>query len=60
MTEFTNAIAKHLLKSERTGRPVSFVPVDVSTYTAAQVADIKAFVSGLPSADQARIFFVGE
>ncbi|MFC5910046.1 hypothetical protein [Streptacidiphilus monticola] len=56
---FTRSITNHLLKTERTGRAVSFVPVDVSTYTADQIGQIKQFISGLSAADQARVFLVG-
>lgn len=57
--KFCKSIASHLLKTDARGRPVSFVPVDLSTYTAEQIAQIKNFVSGLTEAEQARIFFIG-
>jgi hypothetical protein len=50
----------HLLKTEKSGRFVSFIPVDVTTYTADQIRAIKAAVKELPEADQARIFYVGD
>ena len=50
----------HLLKSDVKGRPVSFIPVDVSTYTVDQISQIKAYISGLTSAEQARVFLVGD
>ncbi|MGW2812676.1 hypothetical protein [Streptomyces sp. NPDC001415] len=58
--QFMKSVRAHLLKTEKTGRFVSFVPVDVSTYTAEQIGAIKAAVKELPEADQARIFFVGD
>ena len=58
--QFVNSIKAHLLKTEKSGRFVSFIPVDVSTYTADQIKAIKAAVKGLPEADQARIFYVGD
>ncbi|MFF4013853.1 ricin-type beta-trefoil lectin domain protein [Streptomyces sp. NPDC001843] len=58
--QFVKSIKAHLLKTEKSGRFVSFVPVDVSTYTAEQIKAIKAAVKELPEADQARIFYVGD
>ncbi|MCX3063059.1 RICIN domain-containing protein [Streptomyces beihaiensis] len=58
--QLMNAIKGHLLKTEKSGRFVSFVPVDVFTYTAEQISEIKTAVKGLPQADQARIFYVGD
>ncbi|MFJ9564681.1 hypothetical protein ACIRQQ_32170 [Streptomyces fuscichromogenes] len=54
--QFVNSIKAHLLKTEKSGRFASFIPVDVSTYTADQIKAIKAAVKGLPEADQARLF----
>jgi hypothetical protein len=60
VAKFTQSIASHLLKSDVKGRPVSFIPVDVSTYTVDQISQIKAYISGLTSAEQARVFLVGD
>ncbi len=57
---FVKSIKAHLLKTEKSGRFVSFIPVDVTTYTADQIRAIKAAVKELPEADQARIFYVGD
>jgi hypothetical protein len=57
--QFTNSIKKHLLKMDRNGRPVSFIPVDVNTYSAGQIAQIREFIATLTASERARIFLVG-
>jgi hypothetical protein len=58
LKSFTDSIVDHLRKSESGGRPVSYIPIDTTQFTADQIAQIKNFVNGLSPAEQARIFYV--
>jgi Ricin-type beta-trefoil lectin domain len=58
--KFTRSIKSHLLKSDRNGSPVSFIPVDVSTYDAGQISQIKDFIGNLTASERARVFIVGD
>ncbi|GAA1928406.1 hypothetical protein GCM10009753_72670 [Streptantibioticus ferralitis] len=60
VTKFMASIRAHILKTDNKGRLVSFIPVDVNTYTVQQINDIKAAIANLSAADQARIFLVGD